>query len=80
MQPIQWTERPTGALVAINSLWPIIGNVQLSVLPESKGFKLEEYQPKENMSKKQPKCNHVVGSDTIQTFYIFQMYTCSCGQ
>jgi len=21
-QPIQWTERPTGALVAINSLWP----------------------------------------------------------
>jgi hypothetical protein len=20
-QPIQWTERPTGALVAINSLW-----------------------------------------------------------
>jgi hypothetical protein len=23
-QPIQWTERPTGALVAVNSLWPII--------------------------------------------------------
>jgi hypothetical protein len=22
-QPIQWTERPTGALVAVNSLWPI---------------------------------------------------------
>jgi hypothetical protein len=22
MQPIQWTERPTGALVAANSLWP----------------------------------------------------------
>ncbi len=22
MQPIQWTERPTGAFVAINSLWP----------------------------------------------------------
>jgi len=22
MQPIQWTERPTGALVAVNSLWP----------------------------------------------------------
>jgi len=21
-QPIQWTERPTGALVAVNSLWP----------------------------------------------------------
>jgi hypothetical protein len=21
-QPIQWTERPTGVLVAINSLWP----------------------------------------------------------
>jgi hypothetical protein len=23
-QPIQWTERPTGALVAVNSLWPEI--------------------------------------------------------
>ncbi len=23
-QPIQWTERPTGALVAVNSLWPIM--------------------------------------------------------
>jgi hypothetical protein len=22
MQPIQWTERPTGALVVVNSLWP----------------------------------------------------------
>ncbi len=22
-QPIQWTKRPTGALVAVNSLWPI---------------------------------------------------------
>ncbi len=22
MQPIQWTERPTGALVGANSLWP----------------------------------------------------------
>jgi hypothetical protein len=24
-QPIQWTERPTGALVAVNSLWPSTG-------------------------------------------------------
>ncbi len=24
MQPIQWTERPSGALVAVNSLWPKI--------------------------------------------------------
>ncbi len=24
-QPIQWTERPTGALVAVNSLWPLYG-------------------------------------------------------
>jgi hypothetical protein len=23
-QPIQWTERPTGALVAVNSLWPVL--------------------------------------------------------
>jgi hypothetical protein len=23
-QPIQWTERPTGALVAASSLWPIL--------------------------------------------------------
>jgi len=27
-QPIQWTERPTGALVAINSLWPIESSYQ----------------------------------------------------
>ncbi len=24
MQPIQWTERPTGALMAAGSLWPIL--------------------------------------------------------
>jgi hypothetical protein len=24
-QPIRWTERPTGALVAVNSLWPTRG-------------------------------------------------------
>jgi len=24
MQPIQWTERPTSALVVVNSLWPIL--------------------------------------------------------
>jgi hypothetical protein len=23
MSPIRWTERPTGALVAVNSLWPV---------------------------------------------------------
>jgi len=27
-QPIQWTERPTGALVAVNSLWPIYPGLQ----------------------------------------------------
>jgi len=26
MQPIQWTERPTGALVAAGSLWPLISH------------------------------------------------------
>jgi hypothetical protein len=34
MQPIQWTERPTGALVAVNSLWPnwktIVGGCNVS--------------------------------------------------
>jgi len=29
-QPIQWTERPTGALVAVNSLWPSRPMSQLS--------------------------------------------------
>jgi hypothetical protein len=24
MQPIRWTEQPTGALVAVNSLWPMM--------------------------------------------------------
>jgi len=28
-QTIQWTERPTGALVAVNSLWPDCGMIQL---------------------------------------------------
>jgi hypothetical protein len=23
-QPLQWTERPTGALVGANSLWPMV--------------------------------------------------------
>jgi hypothetical protein len=27
-QPIQWTERPTGALVAVNSLWPMFATVR----------------------------------------------------
>jgi hypothetical protein len=27
MQPIQWTERPTGALVAAGSLGPFSGNL-----------------------------------------------------
>ncbi len=27
-QPIQWTERPTGALVAVNSLWPPMARVK----------------------------------------------------
>jgi hypothetical protein len=27
-QPIQWTEWPTGALVATSSLWPKIRNLQ----------------------------------------------------
>ncbi len=32
MQPIQWVERPTGALVAASSLWPSLawlGRLQL---------------------------------------------------
>ncbi len=29
-QPIQWTERPTGALVAVNSLWPYYHTSALS--------------------------------------------------
>ncbi len=28
MQPIQWTERPTGALVAAGSLWPAVRVLQ----------------------------------------------------
>jgi hypothetical protein len=30
-QPIQWTERPTGALVAVNSLWPTEPELELVV-------------------------------------------------
>jgi hypothetical protein len=30
-QPIQWTERPTGALVGANSLWPLIWTLNLVV-------------------------------------------------
>jgi hypothetical protein len=28
-QPIRWTERPTGALVGANSLWPYISTLEL---------------------------------------------------
>jgi hypothetical protein len=28
-QPIQWTERPTGALVAVNSLWLVLRWLEL---------------------------------------------------
>jgi hypothetical protein len=31
-QPIQWTERPTGALVAVNSLWPVHPVVDTNLL------------------------------------------------
>ncbi len=30
-QPIQWTERPTGALVAVNSLWPYTTSVKQTI-------------------------------------------------
>ncbi len=30
-QPIQWTERPTGALVAVNSLWPTFATLGQAV-------------------------------------------------
>jgi len=29
-QPIQWTERPIGALVAVNSLWPKLSITKLN--------------------------------------------------
>ncbi len=31
-QPIQWTEWPTGALVAVNSLWPTVPGLRLPTL------------------------------------------------
>jgi len=34
-QPIQWTERPTGALVAVNSLWPDLTPSQLFPMLET---------------------------------------------
>jgi hypothetical protein len=38
-QPIQWTERPTGALVAVNSLWPWRGRVvRFCLYPPILGF------------------------------------------
>ncbi len=33
MQPIQWTERPTGALVAAGSLWPLL--LELGLYPSN---------------------------------------------
>jgi len=38
-QPIQWTERPTGALVAVNSLWPPHGMIE-SQYPANIGINL----------------------------------------
>jgi hypothetical protein len=39
-QPIQWTERPTGALVAVKSLWPEfkankLATLQIGNVPQS---------------------------------------------
>jgi len=34
-QPIQWTERPTGALVAVNSLWPYLSCSQFVEIPRA---------------------------------------------
>jgi hypothetical protein len=34
-QPIQWTERPTGALVVVNSLWPECNIIICSVCVDS---------------------------------------------
>jgi hypothetical protein len=31
-QPIQWTERPTGALVAVNSLWPLLTSIYVQTM------------------------------------------------
>jgi hypothetical protein len=35
-QPIQWTERPTGALVAVNSLWPVFTLTKLIIIVSPK--------------------------------------------
>jgi hypothetical protein len=39
MQGIQWTERPTGALVVVGSLWP--GGNNLTIGPASTETELE---------------------------------------
>ncbi len=41
MQPIQWTERPTGALVGANSLWPHLASPNRTVLGH-RGGKVEQ--------------------------------------
>jgi len=41
-QPIQWTEQPTGALVAVNSLWPLRGCL-FQECPLSSGVTLDIY-------------------------------------
>jgi hypothetical protein len=35
-QPIQWTERPTGALVVVNSLWPPNWRLNILLKPQLK--------------------------------------------
>jgi len=39
-QPIQWTERPTGALVAVNSLWPSLCKPQTHMTLSSNVLRL----------------------------------------
>jgi hypothetical protein len=48
MQPIQWTEQPTGALVADGSLWPRIDSLLLwkgGLLVKMGGYQCNLFAP-----------------------------------
>jgi len=61
-QPIQWTERPTGALVAVNSLWPTMSTMRTvtKIYTKNKVFNINERATSKRDSKwmgEERKCN-----------------------
>jgi hypothetical protein len=84
MQGIQWTERPTGALVAAGSLWPqsvgYVADSRPENMKQSKGNECSEYKSGAgNFSSSLPICPiHIFSSVTQACFALTTSYNMPC--